>query len=115
MMKQIKLTQGLFALVDNRDFKFLNKFKWHASNESRGTKWYAVRFRTEGYAGKSKRVKVRMHRVVYERNNLLVPAGLVIDHLNHNSLDNRNRNLEAVSQAENMKRSPGWKRKSEKS
>ncbi len=28
-MKQIKLTQEKFALVDDIDFDFLNQFKWH--------------------------------------------------------------------------------------
>lgn len=105
-MRKVKLTQGKYALVDDEDFERVNSFRWHASLESRGTKFYAVRF---DYSGE-KRVKVRMHRFV-----LGLPPGLgddrCVDHLNHNPLDNRKANLEVVTQEENMRRSPGWKKK----
>lgn len=112
-MKQIRLSKGLFALVDDIDHDWLNQWKWHASNESRGTKWYAVRFKKIG----GKRVKIRMHREVVER--MLVdyhyhdgiPLRSVVDHINHNSLDNQRENLRIVTQRENMLASPGWKRK----
>lgn len=129
-MKQIRLTKGLYALVDDDDFEWLSQWNWHASNESRGTKWYAIR-RENG-------VKIRMHVAIWTKHNGPVPNGHVIDHVNHNSLDNRKHDikftyseidgcilpearivsricqLEAVTQAENMRRSPGWKRKGQK-
>lgn len=103
-MKQIRLTQGLFALVDDSDYDFLMQWKWSASQESRGTKWYAVR-RDNG-------VKIRMHRAIVERRGVKIPPGYVVDHINHNSLDNRfSVNLEVITQVENMLRSPRWKKK----
>ncbi len=42
-MKQIRLTKGLFALVSPEDYDRLSQYKWTASHESRGTKWYAIR------------------------------------------------------------------------
>lgn len=106
-VRQLRLTQGLYALVDARDFEYLNQWNWHASQESRKTKWYAIRWEFVN----GKRVKVRMHRQVIERHHGPIAEGLVVDHTNHNSLDNRLINLEAISQPENMRRSPGWKRK----
>lgn len=118
-MKQIRLTKGLYALVNDEDFHFVNQWSWYASNESRGTKWYAVR--------REKGVKIRMHVEILKRhlNLTQIPKGFVVDHVNHNSLDNRlfdietdaqGRSsrclqLEMVTQVENMRRSPGWKKK----
>jgi hypothetical protein len=104
-MKQIKLSKGLFALVDSDIFEHLNSMKWTASSESGGKKWYAIRT----VKGK----KIRMHRYILELKGIEIRKGFVVDHVNHNSLDNRLFNLEIVTQRENMLRSPGWKRKNE--
>lgn len=106
MAKEIKLSQGKVALVSDCDYDLLNCFRWYASLESRGTKWYAIRRVTMD----GKRVKIRMHRVIMG----LGPKpqdDMVVDHINHDSLDNRRENLEVISQSENMKRSLGWKKK----
>ncbi len=121
-MKQIRLSKGLYALVDDEDFDWLNQWSWYASHESRGTKWYAVR--------REKGKKIRMHVAIWEHHNGPVPKGLVIDHVNHFSLDNRKfqadgndgfmgvitpePQLEAITQTENMRRSPGFKQKGKK-
>lgn len=105
---KIKLTKGLFALVDAEDYDRVNAFKWCASLESRGTKFYAIRMVRDPVTKKNR--KIRMHRFI-----MGLPIGAlderVVDHLNHDSLDNRKANLEVISQDENMKRSHGWKKK----
>jgi hypothetical protein len=107
-VKEIKLTKGMVAIVDDADFERVSAFKWCASNESRGTKWYAVRW---DCSFNPKR-KIRMHRFIMD-----VPPGTVdgrvVDHLNHDGLDNRRENLEIITQEENMRRSPGWKKRIE--
>lgn len=102
-MNLIRLSKGLYAIVSLEDFTYLTQWKWCASHESRGTKWYAIR-----WEGKK---KIRMHRVIAQRATGDIEAGLVVDHTNHFSLDNRRENLEVVTQTENMRRSPGWKKK----
>jgi hypothetical protein len=107
-MKTIPLPKGKVALVSDEDYERVAAFKWCASLESRGTKWYAIRRVTVN----GKAVKIRMHRFVMG----LPPGGedgRVVDHLNHDSLDNRRENLEIVTQEENMARVPTWKRKQE--
>ena len=110
-MKQIRLTQGLHAMVEDRDYEFLSQWKWCASLESNGTKWYAIRWvRVNG-----KQKKVRMHRAVVERHLGPIPPKLVVDHVNGNSLDNRlyvdgEQQLEVITAKENNRRGGGWKR-----
>lgn len=108
-MAEITLTKNFKALVSDEDLEFLSQFKWCVSRESSGKKFYAIRMspRQNG----QKRKKVRMHRLIAERAFGEIPAGLVVDHLNNNSLDNRRENLEIVTQTENMNRVRNWKKK----
>jgi hypothetical protein len=79
-MKRIFLTRGKVAIVDNRDFKWLSQWKWHASKGSRGGGFYASRF--EG------RKMLRMHVVIADP-----PEGKRVDHKNRDTLDNQRQNL----------------------
>lgn len=114
-MKEIQLTKGYVALVSDDDYDFLSKWKWQVSNESRRTKWYAIRWSQKSEHGEGKRFKIRMHRVVAERKDFLNSgivvdrSKLVVDHVNADSLDNQRENLEYISQEENMNRVHGWK------
>lgn len=107
-MKKIKLTQGKVALVSDEDYNLVKPFKWYASLESRGTKWYAIRHKViDGV-----KCKIRMHRFIMGLPpGKLDPLNRVVDHINHDSLDNRRENLEVITQEENMRRSDGWKKK----
>lgn len=113
-MKLVKLSQGLFAIVDLADYHWINQWKWHASHGSRKTKWYACR--------REKGQKFWMHKEIWRHHHPDldgVPKGMVIDHVNHFSLDNRftvdgKLQLECITQNENMLRSKGWKKKGQK-
>lgn len=103
---EVPLTQGLVAKVSPEDLERVSQFKWYASFESRGTKFYAIRrIRVNG-----KQVKIRMHRFIMGLGTGFEDER-VVDHINHDSLDNRRENLEIISQDENMRRSNGWKKK----
>ena len=88
-MRKIKLTQGKYALVDNEDYEWLNKWKW----------FYASKHGAQRSAYKlgEKPLTIRMHRQI-----MGCPKGKSIDHINHNPLDNRRINLRAVSGRENI-------------
>ncbi len=79
----IGLTKSLSAQIDDADWPLVSGRKWCAEAH-RGTKWYARN--RDGY----------MHRVI-----MGAQAGQIIDHINHNGLDNRRCNLRFVSPSEN--------------
>ena len=89
MTKQIELTQGKFALVDDKDFDELNKRKWCANK--RGNTYYAVTD-AGGYL-------LQMHRHIL---GLTKGDGKSTDHRNGNGFDNRRSNLRVISHMENM-------------
>lgn len=92
-MKEIPLTQGKVALVDDEDFEKLNKHKWCAHRGSSDI-WYAER---GIYIKKTRKVHhVRMHRVITN-----VKKGKDVDHKNHNGLDNRKENLRICTRSQN--------------
>ena len=83
MSKQIPLSQGKFATVDDADYDWLARNKW-----SYDPKGYAMR--------RSANVTIYMHRVV-----LNASGPVVVDHVNGDGLDNRRENLRIVTAAQN--------------
>lgn len=90
-MKKIKLTHNQYAIVDNIDFQKLGFYKWGAKWNTPTKSYYAVRTVYEG--GKR---DVRMHREIMQ-----VPKGLIVDHINHDTLDNRRSNLRICTYSQN--------------
>lgn len=91
-MREIPLTRGHVALVDDEDYERLALRKWCCWVDPRGYR-YAVRF-----TRRPKRRLIRMHRVVMQ-----APDGLMVDHVNHDGLDNRKANLRLCSVGENTR------------
>lgn len=86
-MKEIPLTQGLVARVDDADYSELSKFKWYAH------KGYAVRNLPGENGGNQKRIA--MHQV-------LLPGADEIDHEDGNRANNQRYNLRPVTHAQNL-------------
>jgi hypothetical protein len=89
--KLIPLTQGQFAIVDAEDFDRLNQFKWFAHYQKDTRSFYAERNRP---TSRGKRGTLPMTHVI------LNVTGMV-DHKNHNTLDNRKENLRAATNSQN--------------
>ena len=90
MSKKIPLSQGMFAIVDDADFEWLNQHKWHVT--IRGTRSYATRHITRN----GRRTKIYMHCAI-----LSPPSGKDTDHVNGDGLDNRRRNLRTCTRSQN--------------
>lgn len=88
MTKQIPLTQGQVALVDDWHYEELSQFKWYAIWNQHTKTYYAQR--SDGNKA------VRMHREIMK-----TPKGMICDHRNHNTLDNQEHNLRNVTNSQN--------------
>ena len=95
MVKEIQLTQGKVALVDDEDFEELNKYKWCAHKPGTASTYYAMRAISVIINGKRKQKMIDMHRQI-----LGFPKGM-IDHINRNGLDNRKKNLRICTRSTN--------------
>lgn len=95
MAKQILLTKGYSATVDDEDFEWLNQWKWFAMSLRNGNLLYAGRA-VRGEDGKQ-------HTLLMHRFIMNPPAGAEIDHINGNGLDNRRANLRLATTAENLR------------
>ena len=94
-MREILLTKGKVALIDDEDFEELNKHKWCAVKN--GNTFYACP--TENFS------------TVYMSHQIMGKVtGKVIDHINRNGLDNRRCNLRFYSIGENCRNSRHYSR-----
>jgi hypothetical protein len=89
-MKEIKLTQGKVALVDDDDFEYLNQWKWCACKFTHT--WYALRVKKiNGISN-----KIYMHGLIMNKN-----IKVKVDHFNHDGLDNQKKNLRICTHKQN--------------
>lgn len=86
-MKTIQLTKGFVAVIDDQDFDWLNRWKWHASFN--GGLPYAKSQRNNR--------RISMHRLITGAT-----SDQIVDHKNRDSLDNRRCNLRIVTSSQNM-------------
>lgn len=99
-MKKIELSkQGkhkgkYYALVDDKDFNYLSKFRWNYCKNNKSDVSYATRAisKRKGYK------TILMHRIIMK-----LKKGFFVDHINMNGLDNRRSNLRLATRADNMR------------
>ena len=85
-MKEIELTKGKVASVDDEDFDSLSIHKWY--------------YHSEGYAARREKGTNKM--IFMHRQILGTPKGFDTDHINCDGLDNRKCNLRLASRAQNL-------------
>ena len=87
-MKTIKLRGSGITLVDDEDYEYLNQWKWslHKVNKKY---YYAERY----FNHKT----IPMHKYLMK-----TPKGMVVDHIDHNGLNNQKSNLRNCTSKENF-------------
>lgn len=91
MTKQIPLTQGKFAVIDDIDYEMVICFKWTAITNHGN--WYAVRRVT--YAPKKSRI-LSLHRFITN-----APSNMEVDHINGDGLNCTRNNMRVCTQKQN--------------
>lgn len=82
-MKEIPLTHGYVALVDDEDYDWLMQWKWHLTKQ--------------GYAGtRAGKTQILMHRLITR-----AAKGQEVDHKNLNKLNNQRSNIRVCTPAQN--------------
>lgn len=96
-MKQIPLSKGQFALVDDADFQWLDQWKWHLSCNGYAARSSHIPGSSQnGKIHGGKHINIFLHRLVTGAEK-----GFVVDHINHDKLDNRRQNLRVCLFREN--------------
>ena len=93
-MKEIKLTRGFVALVDDEDFEKVSKFKWYAQKPNKTTH-YAVR--TVWTGDRKKPGRMYMHRFILDVSTVTI----LIDHKDGDGLNNQKENLRKTDKSGN--------------
>ena len=90
-MIEIPLTKDKVALIDNEDFDLVNQYTWYAI-------LIPLKSRNIFYAHTTINGKTTyMHRILLDAKK-----GQEVDHINHDGLDNRRRNLRLGSHRKNQ-------------
>ena len=90
-MRAIPLTQGQWALVDDEDYARISSREWYARWDRNTRSYYAVR---SSHAGNK-----TSH--CYMAREVLGTPKSVVDHRNHDTLDNRRENLRLAVNGQN--------------
>lgn len=94
-MKEIPLTQGQVALVDDEDYDFLAQWKWHAYWDANTRSYRASRGIWDKEAHRA--TTVEMSRAI-----MSAPRGSHVDHKDHETLNNQRTNLRVCSPTQNQ-------------
>ena len=95
-MKEIKLSQGKIALIDDEDYELVSVHKWHAWKTKRSRTYYArsnIRSENGNYT------VIYMHRLITG----VVNQSIEIDHDDHDGLNNRRYNLKTANREQNCR------------
>jgi hypothetical protein len=84
----IPLSSNKIALIDKEDYDKVKDYSWFAQYDEKGKRFYA-RTGTHG-------TKIRMHRLILDAKE-----SQIVDHKDHDGLNNRKNNLRLCEQSQN--------------
>ena len=90
MSKEIQLTRGMVAIVDDDDWGWVSAFNWYA--QKCGKYFYAAR----------RRARPELGIALLHRDIMNAPKGVRVDHKNHDTMDYRRVNLRLASGMQNV-------------
>jgi hypothetical protein len=91
-VREIQLSRGKIAIVDDEDYERVSAFKWYAYKHRRTDLWYAARTVKKG----GKKISVPMHRFVIGAS-----PEFEVDHRDGDGLNNRRGNLREATRRQN--------------
>lgn len=92
---EIELSRGYKAVIDDEDFELVKPFRWTTKVSScvKGSFYAVCKTVIDG-----RRVTLYMHRLIAKAK-----TGELVDHIDHDPLNNRRSNLRTCSHAQNMR------------
>lgn len=97
-MKEIHLTRGKIAIVDDIDYAYLSTFNWRAEKGHKGV-FYARRDSVKSDKFSKSGISVKMHREILGLKPEDCRQG---EHKNSDGLDNQRKNLRIATHSENQ-------------
>ncbi len=102
-MKELSLTKGKFALIDDEDYYIISFFTWYAAKDE--NTFYA----NTSVRLNNKLIILRMHRFL-----LNLKSGEQVDHRDGNGLNNQKANLRICTHSQNCMNMKGHKNSTSK-
>lgn len=96
MTREVALSRGYVAIVDDADFERVQALRWSVSTSCGWPRAYHYAWDRSTRKARA----IAMHRFIMD-----APADKLVDHVNGNTLDNRRENLRLCSAGENARNS----------